>query len=376
MDPLAHTLVGASLAETGLRQKTAWATLTLVIGANLPDIDGVCLLGGADASMAGRRGWTHGVVAWVVLPLVLAGVMYALARRAQRRQPAKEPFAGTEAPPPVSWWWLLGLAALGVWTHPLLDWMNAYGVRLLMPFSSTWFYGDALFIIEPVLWLLCGAAVVFAHGKTKKAAALWLLLLLTTTSIIIVPKTAPPVGKMFWCIGAGLLVYLRIRGKPPSPRITARVGLGLVTVYIVAMLIGTAHAKTQAEGWLRSQNMVATKLVVVPLPATPLQREVIALVGDTYHFFTVAAFGDAPLRPSDAPIKVGEITPAVHAALAASQVQGLVRWLRLPAYEVQSTSDGVVVTIADVRYSRTQGSRVGRAKVWLDRQLRVLQVQH
>lgn len=367
--------MGASLAETGLRQKTAWATLTLVIAANLPDIDGVCLLGGSDASMAGRRGWTHGVLAWVVLPLALGFVMYALARRAERGRAAKPGVTGVDVPPAVSLRWLLALSALGVWTHPLLDWMNSYGVRLLMPFSSTWFYGDALFIIEPVVWLLCGAAVVFAHGKTKKAAVMWLLVLLATTSIIIIPKTAPPLAKMFWCVGAGLLVFLRIRGTPPSPRITARVCLALVSLYIATMLLGTSHAKTRAQAWLRSQNMVASQVVVTPLPATPLQRDVIALVGDTYHFFSAPAFGDAPLRSTNAPIKVGERTPAVSAALAAPGVQGVVRWLRLPAYDVQPTSEGVVVTISDVRYSRMGDSRVGRAKVWLDRQLRVIQVQ-
>ena len=35
MDPLAHTLAGASLAQAGLKRLTPLATATLVIGANL-----------------------------------------------------------------------------------------------------------------------------------------------------------------------------------------------------------------------------------------------------------------------------------------------------------------------------------------------------
>ncbi len=31
-----------------------------------------------------------------------------------------------------------------------MDWLNSYGVRLLMPFSNRWFYGDALYIVDPV----------------------------------------------------------------------------------------------------------------------------------------------------------------------------------------------------------------------------------
>ncbi len=39
MDPLAHTLFGAALAESGLKRRSRYATATLLIGANLPDID-------------------------------------------------------------------------------------------------------------------------------------------------------------------------------------------------------------------------------------------------------------------------------------------------------------------------------------------------
>ena len=48
------------------------------------------------------------------------------------------------------------LALVGTLSHPFLDWLNTYGVRLLMPFSARWFYGDALFIVDPFLWMVLG----------------------------------------------------------------------------------------------------------------------------------------------------------------------------------------------------------------------------
>jgi inner membrane protein len=39
-----------------------------------------------------------------------------------------------------------------------MDWLNSYGIRLLEPFSSEWFYGDTLFIIDIWLWLGLGFA--------------------------------------------------------------------------------------------------------------------------------------------------------------------------------------------------------------------------
>ena len=65
MDPLTHTLVGASLASTRLGNTTRFATVALVVGANLPDIDVLAYFAGGDAALGFRRGWTHGVLALV-----------------------------------------------------------------------------------------------------------------------------------------------------------------------------------------------------------------------------------------------------------------------------------------------------------------------
>ena len=73
MDNLCHTLVGAALAEAGLGKKTALGSATLMIAANLPDIDVLAIPLGH--SLGFRRGITHGVPALIVLPFVLTAVM-------------------------------------------------------------------------------------------------------------------------------------------------------------------------------------------------------------------------------------------------------------------------------------------------------------
>ena len=60
---------------------------------------------------------------------------------------------------------LLLLSYLGVLSHVALDWLNTYGVRLLMPFDGRWFYGDTLFIIDPWLWLTLGVGVWLARRR-------------------------------------------------------------------------------------------------------------------------------------------------------------------------------------------------------------------
>src|SRR6185295_12562249 len=75
MDNLCHSLVGAALAEAGLKKRTALATATLVIGANLPDVDVFAHFVGSDFALGFRRGWTHGILALVLWPFILTGIM-------------------------------------------------------------------------------------------------------------------------------------------------------------------------------------------------------------------------------------------------------------------------------------------------------------
>src|ERR687896_2202909 len=75
MDNICHTLVGAALSEAGLKRRTALGAATLMIGANFPDIDVVAVPLGHGVDF--RRGWTHGVLALIVLPFALSAIMLA-----------------------------------------------------------------------------------------------------------------------------------------------------------------------------------------------------------------------------------------------------------------------------------------------------------
>lgn len=168
MDNLTHSLVGALIGQAGLKRKTGLAMPALIIGANLPDVDAACFfwLEGAE-HLAFRRGITHGPPALVLLPLILAGVLWGFDRWQAKR--------GTrpEGRLPVRFGWLYGLAFLGCLTHPALDWLNVYGIRLLEPLSSQWFYGDTLFIIDVWLWALLIAVIWVSRRRERAGAAKW-----------------------------------------------------------------------------------------------------------------------------------------------------------------------------------------------------------
>ena len=157
MDNLCHTLAGAALADAGLKQRTSRGMATLLVASNLPDID-VLVFATDTLPMSFRRGWTHGVLALAVLPAALAAAMYAIARRG--KEPSRADFK-----------WLLILAYVGTWLHVFMDFLNSYGVRLLMPFSERWFYGDALYIVDPILYVLFGAGILLGRRRYTGGSA-------------------------------------------------------------------------------------------------------------------------------------------------------------------------------------------------------------
>lgn len=168
MDNLTHSLIGAALAQAGLKRKTGLAMPALVIGANIPDIDAACFfwLDGTE-HLGFRRGITHGPPALVLLPLLLTGALVFYDRWQARR--------GTRPPErlPLRLGWLFLLSLVGTLSHPLFDWFNSYGIRLLEPFSSRWFYGDVLFIVDVWILAMLGTGVWLSRRQEGMGAGSW-----------------------------------------------------------------------------------------------------------------------------------------------------------------------------------------------------------
>ena len=166
MDNLTHSLIGAVLGQAGLKRCTGLAMPALIIGANLPDVDATCFFWLEGTEHLGfRRGITHGPPALILLPALLATILWGYDRWQIRR--------GTrpEGRLPVNLGWLYLLSLIGCLSHPLFDWFNTYGIRLLEPFSSQWFYGDTLFIIDIWLWMMLAFGVWFSLRRERAGKA-------------------------------------------------------------------------------------------------------------------------------------------------------------------------------------------------------------
>ncbi len=296
----------------------------MLIGANLPDVDVLGLPFGAN--LAWRRGWTHGPVALVLLPALLAYGLVALDRWQARRgtRPA--------ARAPVRLGGLLGVSYLGALSHLLLDLLNTYGVRLLMPVSERWFYGDTLFIIDPVIWSALALGVWVSRRRARAGGS-------------------------------------RVTGTPPTdeaPAITAAnagtgaarpalMALALATVYCVAMYAAGRSAEHYVAGAFRAAGHGEPGQVLAsPVLFDPTRRAILVRSAEGYRF------GDLRWRPAPqltfepAAIDPRMTDPAIARAAAQDRhVADFLYWSRHPFAEVHRTACTTTITLNDARYSRT-----------------------
>ena len=317
MDNVCHTLVGAALAESGLARRTALGYATLLIGANLPDLDVLAFAGGPLADLEWRRGWSHGVIALAVLPFLLTAFMLLIDRASQRMRRAVIPSEARGGR-------LLLLSFIAIASHPVLDTLNTYGVRWLVPWSGDWSYGDTLFIVDPWVWLALGTGVWISRKRR------------------------------------------RARERNLIPEVPARRALLFTACYIAIMAVTNVAARRAAVREIGAAHPGPVRsLMTAPVPANPFARQVVVEQDDTYR---VAAFSwlssphidAASIRsfPAGAPSH-----PAVPAAAATPQGRRFLGWARFPSFSIDSSGGGYVVHIVDLRYALRPGARFGSVSV-------------
>ena len=142
MDNLTHTLTGLALSRAGLNRWHPRAAVLLMLSANAPDCDILAISRGPLAYFEAHRGITHAIVSAPVMAL-LCVLLVGLFSRSLR-----------------GWKMAWGLCLIGVASHLLLDWTNAYGIRLFYPFSSRWLHLDLNPLFDLWIWAVLLLALV------------------------------------------------------------------------------------------------------------------------------------------------------------------------------------------------------------------------
>jgi inner membrane protein len=301
MDNLTHSLAGALLGQMGLKRLSGRAMPTLILAANLPDIDGLAMLLGTEG-LAIRRGITHGPLAMLLLPPLLVGLVLAWER-----------WRPLERGPPLRAGPLLLLAYIATLSHPALDWLNSYGIRLLEPFSSRWLYGDTLFIIDVWIWIALAAGYWISRRRER-------------------------LGRRDW----------------RRPGVAA---FAAIAAYILASGLISARAEAIASDKLHAAGIRPTMIVANPRPLTFWSRRMLWRTERVHGAGEFGLLAGVQLGTAS-PTKLD--SPALAAALGRPDVRAFLFWSRMPLVVEQ---DGRAF-LADQRFSSSLAS--DRFRVPLD----------
>jgi inner membrane protein len=286
MDPLTHTATGLFLSRIGLKRWTPLATPILLVAANAPDFDIVTLAGGQLNYLRFHRHLTHSLAAAPVVALLAVVLVKAVARKQ------------------VNWIGAWAAALVAVATHLALDLTNAYGVRLLLPFSGRWLRLDLTSRID--LWI-------------------WAVLLLALAA----PFLARLVGS-------------EITSGAAKPRSYGRGWAVFGLAFLLIYNYGRSVLHTRAVAVLESRiyrGRAPSATAAMPDAANPWKWHGIVETGDFYAFEDLDLLrGD--FDPTQASVlHKPETDPALDAAARTATFRTFLEWAQYPLWRVWPVSE-------------------------------------
>lgn len=274
MDNITHSLIGLGVGElvhrslaaepSAPRQRTRHRLILVActLASNAPDLDLLLtsLLPAPLGYLLNHRGHTHTLL--YALPLLLLlGVAIWLAWPAARRLlrqsvPARVGFGAAL---------LLGLAL-----HLVMDYMNSYGLHPFAPFDARWWYGDMVFIVEPVFWI--GFGVTMAMTVRRLLPKLLFLLALAGALLFFALQ-----GYLAWHAFAGLLAMGLLLAA-----LQQRAGTRGRSALWTALLLGVAFLGVQGYSSALGRQRVAATLQAIDPSARLLDVAMTAFPADPW----------------------------------------------------------------------------------------------
>ena len=266
MDNITHSLAGVLVAELALdvrrrmgrgepdERTTRAAWITSIIANNAPDLDLILtpLTGGRLGYLVHHRGHTHTLA---LVPIVaLLPVLLGWIDSRRQRAPFDTRFQAL-------------LALVGCCVHIALDFGNSYGVHPFWPLNNAWFFGDTLFIIEPLLWVVMAAPLVLGSKKLLPRVAFsfppLLAIVLAAVSGVVLPPFVAVLGAL-----TPLLIVLGGR-LLRAQRMLLAGALTLVVIGVFASQSLVARGRSSEVLHAAFPDALLHDVALSPMPANP-----------------------------------------------------------------------------------------------------------
>ena len=334
MDNLTHTLIGLiageSVAHTTSRalnpglapeKRRGLFVAIAAIGGNLPDLDLIYSYRGVPHDTQAKlsyvlqhRGYTHTVLGCLVLAALLyAGAELWLRYRhlAVTRRDRLE---------------LVGMCIFATFLHLGMDFLNSYGVHPFWPVENGWFYGDSVFIVEPLYWA-AAAPLIFVTRSTVVRVVIALALL--AVPVLSVVTDLIPTGS---CVGfllvTALLLVIGWRASARTAAIASAVTmLACTATFIAGGQLAARSIDAIAAADFRSDRIIDH--VLSPGPLDPLCWNVLLLETNGDHYVVrraVVSSTPVLLSANQCPLSLSQPTTAPMTPVAAPESTAI-HWL-------------------------------------------------
>jgi inner membrane protein len=271
MDNITHSVVGLGVGElvqrslppetdeAGQRTRHRLLLAACALAGNFPDLDLFLthLLPAPLGYLLNHRGHTHTVLYALPQALLLVALLWICwpDARALLKRSAMARRGLTLA------------VVLGFALHLGMDFLNSYGVHPFYPFDGRWFYGDMVFIIEPVFWVAFGVPLIMA--VPARAPRRVLMAGLVAALLYFLRK-----DYLTWASFGGLLALGAALAALRSVRAHSRWAMALalsVSVAFVGMQgVASAMGRARVESALRALDG-NTRVLDVSMTAFPAQ---------------------------------------------------------------------------------------------------------
>lgn len=161
MDPITHSLAGATIFNLGFRRR--YALWVLILSSIAPDFDYITRFWGMDMFIRYHRGITHGILFLFLVPIII-GLIFGLRK---------------------GFLYYFFIAFLGYAAHLFMDLTNQYGTRILSPLDWQQYSLDLTFIIDPYITIGLLLSVILCRFNKKKTLAIAL-----TTVVLLIAYSA------------------------------------------------------------------------------------------------------------------------------------------------------------------------------------------
>jgi hypothetical protein len=232
----------------------------------------------------------------------------------------------------------LAAGFVGTGSHVLLDFTNAYGIRLLSPVSEHWYAWNIVPIIDVWLWLLLLAFLI--------VPMLFALVASEVTS------GAPPARARYRASAAAALIAMG--------------GWWAVRAVLQARAFSALYAHSYLEEQPRSIGLF-------PLAADPFRWSVVADLGDRY-FLATANVGTRALDNSypRQMLYKPAASDTVRAAESSDSVRVFLGFARYPLAQVNDAGEDTLVFFTDLRFARADQPLTMGVEVVVDPRMRIV----